>query len=44
LGQAIERMSDTLRDQIRSMPSGEYIDCKNFLKSLMYGVTKSQLS
>jgi hypothetical protein len=44
LGHAIERMSDTLRGQIRSLPAAEYIDSKNFLKSLMYAVTKTQLS
>jgi hypothetical protein len=44
IGDAMESMSDKLRDRIRDVPSGEYIDTKNFLKSLMYSVNKTQLA
>jgi hypothetical protein len=44
IGDALESMSDKLRDRIRDVPSGQYIDTKNFLKSLMYSVNKTQLA
>jgi hypothetical protein len=44
IGDAMESMSDKLRDRIRDVPSGRYIDTKNFLKSLMYSVNKTQLA
>jgi hypothetical protein len=43
-GSAIEGMSDRLRDMINSVSPQDYIEAKNFLKSLMYGMTKTQLS
>ncbi len=42
--QALESMIDRLRDMINTVPTQEYIDAKNFLKSLTYGITKAQLS
>jgi len=42
-GQAIESMSSKLSAIIKSVPSGEYIAAKNFLKSLMYRLNKAQL-
>ena len=42
--QALESMIDRLRDMINTIPTQEYINAKNFLKSLTYGITKSQLS
>jgi hypothetical protein len=42
-GQAIESMSNKLRDEIRKIPSQEYIESKNFLKGLMYSMTQTQL-
>src|SRR4051794_1269668 len=42
--QALESMIDRLRDMINTVPTQEYIDAKNFLKSMTYGITKSQLS
>ena len=44
LGDAIERMAATLKSQINSVPTQQYIAAKNFLKSLMYGATKAQLA
>jgi hypothetical protein len=44
LGDAIERMAATLKSQINSIPTQQYIAAKNFLKSLMYGATKAQLA
>ena len=44
VGQAIESMTDRLRDMINTVSTQEYIATKNFLKSLMYNITKSQLS
>src|SRR5262245_1621506 len=43
-GSAIEGMSDRLREMINSVSPQDYIEAKNFLKSLMYGMTKTQLS
>jgi hypothetical protein len=43
-GTAIEGMSDLLREVINSVSPQDYIEAKNFLKSLMYGMTKTQLS
>lgn len=43
-GSAIEGMSDRLREMINSVSPQDYIEAKNFLKSLMYGMTKMQLS
>jgi len=43
-GSAIEGMSDRLREIINSVSPQDYIEAKNFLKSLMYGMTKTQLS
>src|SRR5262249_27064430 len=43
VGDAIERIAATLKSQINKIPTQEYIKAKNFLKSLMYGVTKTQL-
>jgi hypothetical protein len=42
--QALESMIDRLRDMINTVPTQEYINGKNFLKSLTYGITKAQLS
>ena len=36
-------MSNKLRDQIRNISPQEYIESKNFLKSLMYDMTRTQL-
>jgi hypothetical protein len=44
IGDALESMSDKLRDNIREVPSAQYIDTKNFLKSLIYSVNKAQLA
>jgi hypothetical protein len=44
IGDAIERIAATLKAQINKIPTQEYIKAKNFLKSLMYGVTKNQLA
>ena len=44
LSDAIERMSATLRNEIKNASANEYISGKNFLKSLMYGLYKKQLS
>jgi hypothetical protein len=43
-GEAIDGMSDRLRDMINAVSPQDYIEAKNFLKSLMYGLTKTQLS
>jgi hypothetical protein len=43
-GAAIEGMADRLRDMINAVSPQQYIEAKNFLKSLMYGLTKTQLS
>jgi hypothetical protein len=43
-GSTIEGMSDRLREMINSISPQDYIEAKNFLKSLMYGMTKTQLS
>lgn len=43
-GDAIEGMADGLRGIINAVSPQQYIDAKNFLKSLMYGLTKTQLS
>lgn len=43
-GQAIESMAAKLRAIIRDVPSGPYITARNFLKSLMYSMNKTQLS
>ncbi len=42
--QTLESMIDRLRDMINTVPTQEYINAKNFLKSLTYGITKAQLS
>jgi len=44
IGDAIERLAAILKAQINKIPTQEYIKAKNFLKSLMYGVTKNQLA
>ncbi len=44
IGDAIERMSSKLKAQISNVPTQQYIVSKNFLKSLMYGITKAQLA
>jgi hypothetical protein len=44
IGDAIERIAATLKAQINKIPTQDYIKAKNFLKSLMYGVTKTQLT
>jgi hypothetical protein len=42
-GEAIQKMAAKLRDQIRNLPTNDYIASKNFLKSLMYSMTKKSL-
>lgn len=42
-GDLIDSMSSDLHGQIRSVPPALYMESKNFLKSLMYSVTKTQL-
>jgi hypothetical protein len=42
-GEIIEAMSGKLRELIRSVPAQQYVASKNFLKSLMYSMTKAQL-
>jgi hypothetical protein len=44
IGDAIERISATLKAQIKNVPTQQYITAKNFLKTLMYGATKAQLA
>ncbi len=44
IGDAIERIAATLKAQIDKIPTQDYIRAKNFLKSLMYGITKNQLA
>jgi hypothetical protein len=43
-GQAIERMTAKLQANAKSVSAQQYMAGKNFLKSLMYSLTKSQLS
>jgi hypothetical protein len=43
-GQLIEAMSAKLREVVTSAPAQQYVNSKNFLKSLMYAVNKTQLS
>ena len=42
-GHLIEAMSAKLRQVVTTAPAQKYVDAKNFLKSLMYAVTKTQL-
>jgi hypothetical protein len=42
-GSLIDAMSSDLHSQIKSVPPALYMESKNFLKSLMYSVTKTQL-
>lgn len=42
-GATIDAMSATLKSQITELPPALYMESKNFLKSLMYAVTKTQL-
>jgi hypothetical protein len=43
-GDTIQKMAGKLKEEIKSISANEYLDAKNFLKSLMYAVTKTQLS
>ena len=42
--EAVESMSKTMKDQIREVPAQLYTASKSFLKSLIYSMTKTQLS
>ncbi len=42
-GQAIEQMSTKLKAMIQSVSAQKYVAAKNFLKSLMYSMTQTQL-
>jgi hypothetical protein len=42
--EAIESMSGMMKDQIRDVPPQDYTTAKSFLKSLIYSMTKTQLS
>jgi hypothetical protein len=42
--EAVESMSEMMKDQIREVPAQQYTAAKSFLKSLMYSMTKTQLS
>lgn len=42
-GHLIEAMAAKLRQMVASSPAQQYVDAKNFLKSLMYAVTRTQL-
>jgi len=42
--EAIEGMSEMMKDQIREVPPQVYTTAKSFLKSLIYSMTKTQLS
>jgi hypothetical protein len=43
LGGAIEGLSSTLKQQVRSVPPQQYVAANSFLKSLMYSATQSPL-
>lgn len=42
-GESIEHMSAQLREMIKSVPAQSYVTAKNFLKSLMYNLTRTTL-
>ena len=41
--QVIDTMFDELKAQIREIPPPDYVACRNFLRSLTYAATKTEL-
>ena len=41
--QVVDNMFDELKGQIRQIPPPDYVVCQNFLRSLTYAATKTEL-